>query len=175
MGELKDLDLAAAGELMELYPITKVGLAGLGDASSNDPHLQSRLADLQACAASQGQIVLALYADNHRADSPSADRTLELAAQVHSQYVLIDTFLKDGQGLFHWMSPGQINQLQKRALKFGARLVIAGSLKTHDWPQLDQLDNVIIGIRGAACTHSDDRTSRLSPERIAQWLVRFAV
>lgn len=170
IGELQAVDMLAARDLMRLFPIAKVGLAGLGSSDSSDRSALERLAELQGHAVSPGQVVLAIYADHQRAVAPSPARTLKLAERIGSRYVLIDTYLKDGRGVFHWSTPCEIIKLRERAAAFGAELVVAGSLKTDDWPRLAQLGSVIIGVRGAACEQSGDRSSRLCPERLNQWL-----
>jgi uncharacterized protein (UPF0264 family) len=68
------------------------------------------------------------------------------------------------------MSPRELIELREQAASFGAQLVVAGSLRESDWPKLDQLGPIIVGVRGAVCNTSEDRTSSLSPERIERWL-----
>lgn len=196
LGELPSLDTATALELMQLFPIAKVGLAGLTTETCTADPTEPNASELIACGPdaiprvdlkaslddellqrlellwrqqrSAGQLVLAAYADHQRAAAPSPAQVIELARQFQARYVLIDTFLKDGLGLFHWQSTEQIAALRQSAESIGAQLVVAGSLSTADWPLLSQAAPAIVGVRGGVCTHG--RASQLCPDRIAQWL-----
>ena len=125
---------------------------------------------MQADNSSSGQLVLAIYADHQRAGAPAPAQIVELARQLGSRYVLVDTFIKDGLGLFHWLTLEQLQELRQQVESFGARLVVAGSLQTSDWPVLDQLGSAIVGVRGGVCASNEDRTSRLSSEHLLEWL-----
>ena len=170
LGELRTLNVAAAVELMRLFPITKIGLAGLGTLGRITPALQQQLDSLQSDNASPGQLVLAIYADYQRAGAPTPSDIVELARQLGSRYVLVDTFIKDGLGLFHWLTVDQLRELRAQVQAFGATLVVAGGLQSTDWPVLDQLGSAIVAVRGGVCAINQDRTSRLSTEQLHQWL-----
>ncbi|MGN6134764.1 MAG: (5-formylfuran-3-yl)methyl phosphate synthase [Aureliella sp.] len=171
LGELRTLNFTAAAGLMQLFPVAKIGLAGLGSAvRRSQAALMQQLDGLRSQSAASAQIVLAMYADFERAGGPEPLEVLEIAAQLGSPYVLVDTFIKDGQGLFHWLTLQQLSDFGQRAAQFGASLVVAGSLTTSDWPLLSQLGSVIVGVRGGVCMSDADRSSRLSPERLRQWL-----
>ena len=64
---------------------------------------------------------------------------------------LIDTYLKDGQGLLEWIDLDRLRVLSVEARSAGMLLAIAGSL---DLPALDRLAGIadVIGVRGAACS-----------------------
>jgi uncharacterized protein (UPF0264 family) len=179
LGELESVDLTTANQLMQLFPIAKVGLAGFARSSrptTPESCSQSKadlLAALDRLAATQTaprQLVLAIYADHQRAAAPDPLEVIDLAARLGSRYVLIDTFVKDGLGLLHWQSPQQLAQLGAQAKSAGAELVLAGSLSTADWPQLAEAAPSIVGVRGSVCAQQRDRSSQLSPERVRQWL-----
>ncbi len=112
----------------------------------------------------------ALYADWQRAQSLPPRQVVRLAEDIAAPYLLVDTWCKDGRGLFDWMSVAELQDLQFEAARFGAGLVVAGSLRQSDWPALEQLMNVTIGVRGAVCETTADRTSRLCPKAIHEWL-----
>ena len=170
LGELRTLNLAAAFELMRLFPIAKVGLAGLGTSCRSNSTLRQQLDLLHSRRTDSGQVVLAIYADHKRAGAPAPLEVLEIACRLGSRYVLIDTFIKDGQGLFQLLSIDELRRLGESAVAFGETLVLAGSLKSSDWPLLSQLDSVIVGVRGGVCTSDADRSSRLSADRLRRWL-----
>jgi uncharacterized protein (UPF0264 family) len=170
LGELRTLNLSAALDLMRLFPVAKVGLAGLGTSRRSSSTLWQQLDLLQSRRTDSGQVVLAIYADYERAGAPAPLEVIEIANRLGSRYVLIDTFIKDGQGLFRWLTLEELRQLGERAASSGATLVLAGSLKSSDWPLLSQLGSVIVGVRGGVCSSDADRSSRLSADRLRQWL-----
>lgn len=167
LGELATLDIKDAVGLIRLFPIVKVGLAGFAPTPIGTGALDKldQLAQLQH---SPGQLVVAAYADYQRASAPPPETVIELAGQVGARYVLVDTFMKDGLGLFHWRTAPQITALGVQARRIGAELVVAGSLSSADWPMLSEAEPAIIGVRGGVCT--EGRTSQLCPDRIAKWL-----
>ncbi len=68
------------------------------------------------------------------------------------------------------MSVDQVKELRTLADQFGAQLVLAGSLRSSDWPSLEQIGPVTIGVRGAVCESSADRTTQLSPGKVLEWI-----
>ncbi len=171
LGELSTLDLKAAVGLLELFPIAKVGLAGCGDSSTISlADMHSRLQRLLSFAQVPSQIVLATYADHVRALAPPWYEVLDIAKSYGAAYMLIDTFVKDSQGLFAWLSVDDLQQAIQQAEQCGIQLVIAGSLRRSDWTALRELDRVIVGIRGAICVDHSRRDSHLNIDELNDWL-----
>lgn len=177
LGELQGLNTQTASQLMQWFPVAKIGLAGMvqetckGDAGGSAQLDAEMLAALENLAQQQrwaGQLVLAAYADYERAAAPSPNQVIELAQGMAARYILLDTFVKDGLGLFHWQSVSQIASLGAMAQAIGAQLVVAGSLSEGDWPSLCESAPAIVGVRGGVCTGG--RASQLCPDRLAQWL-----
>jgi uncharacterized protein (UPF0264 family) len=155
LGEFDDLDWAWVAKWLPEFAVGKVGLAG-------QPSVTEDI--VEALAPFRGDIVPAIYADWQRAGSPRPEDVLALARDIEAPFVLIDTFEKDGRGLLHWLDVSQLSQLQQQAHALGAGLVIAGSLRIADWPQLELLEQITIGVRGAVCT------SQLCQREIKRWL-----
>ena len=171
LGELQTIDVASALQIMRWFSIVKIGFAALATRNGElDANHRQRLISLWAQRPNESHIVLAMYADYQRASAPKPDAILDLARELGSPYVLIDTFRKDGRGLFHWLSVRELDSLRQQAADFNAQLVIAGSLRATDWPNLNALGPSIVGVRGDVCTANTDRTSGLSSERVRQWL-----
>ncbi|MGN6543536.1 MAG: (5-formylfuran-3-yl)methyl phosphate synthase, partial [Aureliella sp.] len=177
LGELQGLNTQTASQLMQWFPVAKIGLAGMakesckGDADGPARLDAEMLAALDNLAQNQrwgGQLVLAAYADYERAAAPSPAEVIELSQAMAARYILLDTFVKDGLGLFHWQSVSQIASLGAMAQAIGAQLVVAGSLSEADWPALCESAPAIVGVRGGVCTGG--RASELCPDRLAQWL-----
>lgn len=174
LGELDNLNLLSAFELMSQFPIAKVGFAGLGGLGGMRRDAHSSWKTLLSQCPSSCQLVPAIYADNKLANAPDADAILDMVEPYRLRFVLIDTFVKDGRNLFDWLTVEDINSLIARVESRNARLVVAGSLRVSDWPRLAELAPTILGVRGSVCTVGNDRSSRLSPEKLGQWLGRIA-
>ena len=161
LGEIDQVDWDWAAEWLPRFAVGKVGLSGSGKLDQSMLDLLSQF---------DRQIVPAVYADWQRAEAAAPASVLQLANAIHAPYVLIDTCIKDGRGLFEWLSARQLQELHRQAAEFGAELVVAGSLRTSDWEALEQLGSITVGVRGAVCETVADRTSRLCPAAIDQWL-----
>ena len=161
LGEMDQVDWVWAAEWLPTFAVGKVGLRGI---QSVDQALVDQLLPFKS------QIVPALYADWQRAGSAPPACVLQLAKAIGSPYLLIDTCIKDGRGLFEWLNVDELKELQFQTRTFGADLVVAGSLRSSDWGLLDQLGPVTVGVRGAVCETSANRSSNLCPAAIAEWL-----
>lgn len=160
-GEFNSVDWDWASQQLTGFSIGKVGFAGLPDLTER---VTSQLSN------HAGRIVPALYADWQRAGSAGPTDVIELAKTIRAPFLLIDTYVKDGRGLFDWLSVAELKEIQSQVHSFDAELVLAGSLRTSDWAKLEQLDNITIGVRGAVCASTADRASKLCPEAVEQWL-----
>lgn len=171
LGELRTIDIRQAVEIMQLFPVAKIGLAGLANSSGElNAADHRRLVLIAADAHEAVQLVVAIYADFDRAAAPAPRAVLGLAQELGSRYVLVDTCIKDGRGLFDWLSVQQLDELRESAAAIGTELVVAGSLRASDRPQLNELAPAIVGVRGDVCSTSTDRSSGLSTPRVLQWL-----
>ncbi len=139
----------------------KLGLT----ANQADPHWQSKLT-----AWHQNQLhkaVAVAFADYQRSASPNPNHILDWAIQNKAAGFLIDTAIKDGKGLLHWITPQTLAILISRASNANLFVALAGSLRINDIPTCLKLNPQIIGVRGAACKNTD-RQSNLCPHQIAQ-------
>ncbi len=160
LGELSAVDWQSARQWLHQFEVGKVGLAGQAvDATT-----------LATLAPFKGKIVPALYADWQSVQAPPPAAIFDLALAIEAPFLLVDTCIKDGRSLFDWMSVAELQQLQLLARNHAIGLVVAGSLRIDDWLRLEQLEQATIGVRGAVCEASANRTSRLSPPAIRQWL-----
>ncbi len=83
-------------------------------------------------------VVWTLYADRQLANSPDVSSVLELASRFQSPYVLIDTCKKATRIYFDWMTVEELERIRHEVNQLGADLVVAGSLRETDWPNLDR-------------------------------------
>ena len=170
LGELRDL--AAPSDLAvfaKLFPVLKVGLS---HCISPDFIWQTRFKSLaQSLRAHGAELIPVAYADARTCSAPDLTDVLELAQQMNSSHLLIDTYTKDGSRLRDWLSPETIQTTITAARKFQCGVVLAGSLRLDDVQQLLPLHPAALAIRGAVCQSNQiaGRTSPIDPNKVATW------
>lgn len=112
---------------------------------------------------------------------PSVTEVLKVTQRVRAQYMLIDTFVKDGRGLLEWISLNELLRIVEAARNIQCGLVFAGSLRITDVPRLLALSPAALAVRGAVCRDRDyrldpfaassgpTRTTPIDPEKVAEW------
>ena len=113
-------------------------------------------------------LVPVAYADYDLCGCPSVEGVLGLAAEAAAKIVLIDTYLKNGNGLFDYLSPQQLVQIRDRAADNGTALVVAGSLRVSHIEKLRRLRPDYVAVRGAVC-QAVDRVSDISGDAVDQF------
>lgn len=124
----------------------KAGPAGLSLDAWRDEHerLTSRLPrGIEAVAVA--------YADDGAAAAPDPESILAEAARMGVATMLIDTFDKQGPGLFDTLGRESIRDLVDRAIAGGVALALAGRLTAADAAAGFALGASICGVRTAAC------------------------
>jgi uncharacterized protein (UPF0264 family) len=76
---------------------------------------------------------------------------------------LVDTFVKDGRGLYGWLSESELAELIARTHELGASFAVAGQLTRS---QLRRAAADVVGVRSAVC-HGGDRAGALDAELVA--------
>ncbi|MBV9817035.1 MAG: hypothetical protein JOZ07_01640 [Solirubrobacterales bacterium] len=165
LGDLPDLPhlaaLAAHGAAALGADFVKVGLRG--------PREPERAAEvMRAVAGAVGPgvgVIAATYADAQALRPPAlAPRDLpRLVADTGIAGALVDTFVKDGRGLYGWLSADAIRELAQRTRAAGAVFAAAGQL-TRD--ELAGVPADIVGVRSAVC-RGGDRRGALDRELVA--------
>jgi len=110
-------------------------------------------------------LVVAGFADFARAGAPSPLALPELAAAVGAQGCLLDTAVKDGRGLFHWLDDEQLAAFVAACRVRGLLSALAGSLRAEDVARLASIGPDLVGVRGAACV-GDRVGGRVDAERV---------
>jgi uncharacterized protein (UPF0264 family) len=148
-------DSAASGAAF-----VKLGLRGtsLGAASEN-------LRAIRACLPDGVRLVAAGFADFARAGAPHPLSLPELAAAAGAQGCLLDTAVKDGRGLFHWLDETELAAFVEACRNRGLLSALAGSLTAEDVARLAPIGPDLVGVRGAACV-GDRVGGRVNAERV---------
>ncbi len=112
------------------------------------------------------RLIVAGFADFRRAGSPHPFDLPRLAEAAGAQGCLIDTAIKDGSGLLHWLDDAALRAFVSACRARGLLSALAGSLGPADLPRLVPIGPDIIGVRGAAC-EGDRVHGRVSRQRVA--------
>lgn len=118
-------------------------------------------------------LIVAGFADFRRAGSPDPLDLPRLAHASEAQGCLIDTAIKDGLGLLHWLDEAALRAFVAACRARGLLSALAGSLAPADLPLLAAIGPDIVGVRGAACA-GDRAHGRVSRERVAALILALA-
>jgi uncharacterized protein (UPF0264 family) len=165
LGDLPDLPhtaaLAARGAALSGADYVKVGLRGVRE-------LDRAVAMMSAvfdAVRPNVSVIAAAYADAGALDPPAlAPAWLPaLVERTGISGALVDTFVKDGRGLYGWLSETELAELVARTRLAGGTFGVAGQLRLGE---LQRVDADIVGVRSAVC-RAGDRTAELDADLVA--------
>jgi (5-formylfuran-3-yl)methyl phosphate synthase len=165
LGDLPDLPhtaaLAARGAALSGAAYVKVGLRGMRE-------LDRAVAVMSAVADAIGSdtaVIAAAYADAEALDPPALSPAWLplLVERTGIAGTLVDTFVKDGRGLYGWLSEPELTDLIERTHAAGGSFAIAGQLRLGE---LRRVDADLVGVRSAVC-RGGDRTAELDTDLVA--------
>jgi uncharacterized protein (UPF0264 family) len=165
LGDLPNLPhtaaLAARGAALSGAAYVKVGLRGVH-------RLDEAVALMRAVADAvepPTAVIAAAYADAGTLDPPAlAPQWLpDVVDQAGIAGALVDTFVKDGRGLYSWMSESELADLVARTRRAGGTFAVAGQLTRGD---LRRVAADVVGVRSAVC-RGGDRAADLDAELVA--------
>ena len=164
LGDLPNLPhtaaLAARGAALSGATYLKLGLRGVRE-------VDDAVALVRAVGDALGPetaVIAAAYADAGALDPPAlAPAWLpELVERAAVSGVLVDTCVKDGRGLYHWLSEAELADLIARTRSAGATFGVAGQLTRG---QLRRVPADVVGVRSAVCP-GGDRAAGLDTELV---------
>jgi uncharacterized protein (UPF0264 family) len=153
--------LAACGAALSGARYVKVGLREVRD-------LDRAVAMMSAVLEAVGDrvaVIAAAYADA-RALDPPAFAPASLPALVERSGIagaLVDTYVKDGRGLYACLSESEVSDLIAHTRRAGATFAVAGQLRLDE---LRHVDADIVGVRSAVC-RGGDRAAELEARLVA--------
>jgi uncharacterized protein (UPF0264 family) len=157
--------LAALGAARSGAAYVKVGLWGTSTEASAVAVLRAVRDAVDGGAA----VVAAAYADAERVPGgplpPGA--VVGAARRANVPGCLLDTAVKDGRGLFEWLSPEELSALVAEGHAAGLVMALAGGLRAEDLSLVRATGADIAGVRAAAC-RGGRRTEPLDAERIGR-------
>ena len=157
--------LAALGAAVSGANYVKVGLKGSktrDEAIFLMQHVTRAVKEYNIKA----KVVLAGYADYHRAKTLDPFLLPEVAGSAGCDVVMVDTFIKDGKRLFDFMDEACCKRFIDKGHEKDLEVALAGSIKLQDIPILKRTGADIIGIRGAACSHGDRLAGAIQAENV---------
>ena len=167
IGDLPNLPgtaaLAALGAARSGAAYVKVGLWGTSTTDEAVAVLRAVRDALDGGAA----VIAAAYADAERVPGgPLPPGAVVAAAQSAGVGgCLLDTALKDGRGLFEWLTPEALAALVAEGHAADLEMALAGALHADDLSVVRGTGADIAGVRSAAC-RDGRRTEPLDAERI---------
>jgi len=168
IGDLPNLPgtaaLAALGAARSGAAYVKVGLWGTSSTGEAVGVLRAVRDALDGGAA----VIAAAYADAERVpDGPlPPGAVVDAARRAGVGGCLLDTAVKDGRGLFEWLTPESLAALVAEGQAAGLEMALAGALRAEDLSRVRTTGADIAGVRAAAC-RDGRRTAPLDAARIA--------
>ncbi len=165
LGDLPNLPhtaaLAARGAVLSGADYVKVGLRGV-QGIDDAVALMRAVAD---AVGPQTAVIAAAYADAAALDPPAlAPAWLpDVVDRSGIAGALVDTFVKDGRGLYSWLSSSEVVDLVARTRSAGGSFAVAGQLTLGE---LHRVEADVVGVRSAVC-RGGDRAAELATELVA--------
>jgi (5-formylfuran-3-yl)methyl phosphate synthase len=145
--------LAARGAAACGAAFVKVGLHGVRE-------LDGAVALMSAVADAVGSEVAVIACAF--ADAGTPQWLPALVERTGIAGALIDTFRKDGRGLYEWLSEAELTSLIGRIRDAGGTFAVAGQLRLGE---LCRVEADVVGVRSAVC--GGDRTAHLEEGLVA--------
>ena len=155
--------LAARGAELAGAAYVKVGLRGVRELD----HAVALLRAVADAVSPGTAVIAAAYADAATLDPPALEPASlpELVKRIGIAGVLVDTFVKDGRGLYGWMTDPALTDLIARTRTAGGTFAVAGQLQLAAG-QLGRVAADLVGVRSAVC-RGGDRSAELDVELVA--------
>ncbi len=147
--------LAALGAAVAGADIIKIGLKG--PTTENECiFLMNKVVKAVKDFNKNIKIVAAGYADKIRMESSPDFLSLPvIAAKSGADIVMLDTYIKDGKGLFDFLNVEQLKLFKDKAKEFNLEVALAGNLRKDSLPKIKEIWPEIIGVRSLVCEGYD--------------------
>lgn len=147
--------LAALGATFSGADIIKVGLKGPSNVEEG-AFLMSKVVEGVKSYNQNALVVAAGYADRDRLKfSPHFLDIPVIASKANADIAMLDTYIKDGKGLFDFLTIEQLEKFVKRTRELNLQAALAGNLQMEDIVRIKSLNPDIIGIRSVVCENND--------------------
>ena len=153
--------LAARGAELAGASFIKVGLRGVRELDRAAALIRA----VDDAVGPQTAVIAAAYADARALDPPALPPASlpELVRRTGISGALVDTYRKDGRGLYGWLPEASLVDLIARTREAGGTFAVAGQLARG---QLGRVAADVVGVRSAVC-RGGDRSAELEAELVA--------
>lgn len=160
--------LAALGAAVSGADIIKVGLKGPKNLEEGI-NLMQKVVKAVKHYNNDIKIVTAGYADKKRMDSsPDFLALPKIAADSGSEIVMLDTYIKDGKGLFDFLSVEQLLQFKNIASDLNLEVALAGNLRKDSISKIKEISPDLIGVRSVVCEGFDRQNGTIQNHLIEE-------
>ena len=147
--------LAALGAAYSGADIIKVGLMGPKNEDEGKRLMKNVVKAVKGYNRNI-RVVAAGYADQERMQSSPYFLDLpSIASKSGADIVMLDTFIKDGKGLFDFLNVDQLLQFTGKARELNLEVALAGNLLIDAIPHIKEIQPDIIGVRSVVCEGYD--------------------
>ncbi|MBD3196542.1 MAG: hypothetical protein GF317_15895 [Candidatus Lokiarchaeota archaeon] len=158
--------LAAFGAAKSGADIIKVGLKGPRNEGEGIEIMKNVVKAVRNMD-KKVQIVTAGYADKVRMNTSLEYLSIPVVAhQSGSDIAMLDTFIKDGKGLFDFLSVDELLKFKELAEDYNLKIALAGNLRSKDLGKIKEISPEIIGIRSAVCQNFDRNKGKIKSDLI---------
>jgi uncharacterized protein (UPF0264 family) len=141
----------------------KLGFAGVSASDRLEAMIATAVAASHRHLASP-LVVAVAYADWARAATAPPETISRIALECGAAGVLLDTQVKDGQGLLNWIDLPALRLWVERGRDVGLLTALAGGLQVDDIGLVSGARPDVVGVRGAAC--DGGREGRVNAGRV---------
>ena len=147
--------LAALGAAVAGADIIKIGLKG-PTTEEESIFLLDKVVKSVKDYNKNIKIVAAGYADKIRMESSPEFLSLPaIAAKSGADIVMLDTYIKDGKGLFDFLNVEQLKLFRDKAKELDLDVALAGNLRKESLSKIKEIVPDIIGVRSIVCEGYD--------------------
>jgi len=147
--------LAALGAAVAGADIIKIGLKG-PTTENESIYLMEKVVKAVKEYNRDIKVVVAGYADRIRMESSPDFLSLPVIASVSgADIVMLDTYIKDGKGLFDFLNIDQLKLFKDKAKELKLEVALAGNLRKESLPKIREIWPDIIGVRSLVCEGYD--------------------
>ena len=158
--------LAALGAAVSGADIIKVGLKGPKNEDQGIKLMKNVVKTVKGFN-KEIKVVAAGYADRSRKNvSLKYLEIPTIAAESGSDIAMLDTYIKDGKGLFDFLSVEELIKFKEKAKKLDLRVALAGRIMIKDIIKLRQISPDIIGVRSVVCEDFDRNNGMINKDLI---------
>ncbi len=160
--------LAALGAAVSGADIIKIGLKGPKN-EKDAIYLMRKVVKAVREYNENIKIVAAGYADRIRMEtSPEFMSIPTIASESRSDIAMLDTYIKDGKGIFDFLNFDQLIQFKDKAKEYDLEVALAGNLRKKDIPLINDISPDIIGVRTVVCEGYDRNNGVIKAQLIEE-------